>query len=171
MSYPPNVDAVSWFCDQILPRLRHQISDLCFKIVGHNPHPKVVALGERVGVEVIGKVDDVRPYLAEALAVVVPLRSGGGTRLKILEAMALGRPVVSTSLGAEGLDISPGENILIADKPKQFVDHIRSLTASPQVAHHIGHAGRRLVVERYDWQKCLQRLDTFYGTLLGQEGT
>ena len=117
MNYPPNVDAVVWFCDEISPNLRRKVPDLRFNIVGSRPHPKVLALGQREGVHVTGEVADVRPYLAECSAVVVPLRSGGGTRLKILQAMAMERPVISTSLGAEGLEVTPGVNILIADDP------------------------------------------------------
>jgi polysaccharide biosynthesis protein PslH len=169
MSYPPNVDAVIWFCDAILPMLRRQMPHLCFKIVGRDPHPKVCELGQRQGVCVTGEVADVRPYLAEALAMVVPLRSGGGTRLKILQAMAMACPVISTSLGAEGLQVTPGENILMADNAEHFVSHILALCSAPETADRLGQAGRRLVTETYDWRRCLGGLDNFYATLLGSE--
>jgi sugar transferase (PEP-CTERM/EpsH1 system associated) len=167
MDYPPNVDAASWFCNEILPELQKKISHLGFKIVGKSPHPQIVELGKRDGVEVTGTVADIRSYIAGALALVVPLRSAGGTRLKILEAMAMARPVISTSIGAEGLALTPGTDILIADDPQQFVEHVQLLVRSPETSNHLGRAGRRLVAERYDWRVCLNGLEHLYGTLLG----
>ena len=169
MEHPPNVDAVTWFCDEIFPTLRRKLPGICFTIVGRGPPPKVVELGRREGVRVTGEVADVRRYLAESSALVVPLRSGGGTRLKILQAMAMGRPVVSTTLGAEGLDVTPEENILIADTPDQFVNHIIRLLASPETASRLGTAGRQLVVQKYDWPLCLRRLESLYDRLLRDE--
>jgi sugar transferase (PEP-CTERM/EpsH1 system associated) len=170
MDHPPNVDAVVWFCNEILPRLRHKIPRLSFKIVGSRPHTKVLELGKRDGVQVTGEVADIRPYLAEASALVVPLRSGAGTRLKILETMAMGRPVISTTLGAEGLDVTPEVDILIADSPDEFVDRIVLLFASPESANRLAMAGRQLVVEKYDWRLCLGRLENLYDKLLGATG-
>jgi sugar transferase (PEP-CTERM/EpsH1 system associated) len=169
MDYGPNVDAAAWFCDEILTRLRHKIPDLSFKIVGSRPHPKVLELGKKDGVRVTGEVADIRPYLAESSALVVPLRSGGGTRLKILEAMAMGRSVISTTLGAEGLDVTPEVNILIADSAEQFVNHILLLLASPETAGRLGTAGRQLVVDKYHWPLCLSRLESLYDRLLRNE--
>ena len=167
MNHPPNVDAALWFSDEILPRLHHQHPTLRFNIVGRKPHPTVLALGGRKGIHVTGEVADIRPYIAESLALVVPLRSGGGTRLKILQAMAMGRPVISTKLGAEGLEVTPGVNILIAENPTEFVNHILRLTASPKEAERLGQAGRRLVEEKYDWQTCLRGLENLYEKVLG----
>jgi len=167
MDYPPNVDAAGWFCNEILPALRRKIPRLGYKIVGKNPHPQILELGKRNGVQVTGTVADIRCYIAGALALVVPLRSGGGTRLKILEAMAMARPVISTSVGAEGLEVSPGTDILIADDADQFVNHIDLLLKSPEVSNHLGRAGRRLVMEKYDWRVCLNGLERLYGSLLG----
>jgi sugar transferase (PEP-CTERM/EpsH1 system associated) len=167
MNHPPNVDAAVWFCQEILPELRRQYPGFCFDIVGRNPHPKVLGLGKRQGVHVTGEVAEIRPYLAAGSALVVPLRSGGGTRLKILEAMAMERPVISTSLGAEGLEVQPGVNILIADEPAQFVRQIRWLIAEPQAADRLGKAGRRLVEDKYDWRMCLYGLERLYDRVLG----
>lgn len=167
MDHPPNVDAAVWFCNEILPELRRKIPHLSFKIVGRRPHPKILELGKKDGAQVTGEVADIRPYLTESLALVVPLRSGGGTRLKILEAMAIGRPVISTRLGAEGLDVTPEVNILIADTPVQFVNHILLLLASPETASQLGTAGRRLVVDKYGWPLCLRRLENLYDGLMG----
>ena len=171
MHYPPNVDAVIWFCEAMLPLLRRQIPQLTFMIVGRNPTPKVCELGQQPGVVVTGEVEDIRPYITEALAFVVPLRAGGGTRLKILHAMAMQCPVISTRLGAEGLDITPGENILLAEDARQFVQHVQTLYASPETAKRLGHAGRRLVTEKYDWRLCLGGLVELYSTLWRGETT
>jgi polysaccharide biosynthesis protein PslH len=166
MHYPPNIDAVLWFGEQIWPLLRRPFPDLCFEIVGRDPDPRVVALGRRPGVVVTGQVADVRPHIARSRCVVVPLRSGGGTRLKILEAMAMARPVVSTGLGAEGLTITPGRNILIADDAEGFAAHVLDLLASAECALLLGQASRHLVETRYRWSQCLEGLDRLYQRLL-----
>lgn len=169
MDYPPNVDAAGWFCNKILPVLQRNSPRLGFKIVGKNPHPQVLELAKRNRVEVTGTVEDIRGYVAGALALVVPLRSGGGTRLKILEAMAMERPVISTSAGAEGLAVTPGTDILIANDAEQFVDRVQRLVQSPETSKRLGSAGRRLVIEKYDWRVCLTGLERLYDTLLGSE--
>jgi glycosyltransferase involved in cell wall biosynthesis len=169
MDYPPNVDAAGWFCNEILPVLQRSVPHIRLKIVGKNPHPHVLELGKRNGVEVTGTVPDIRSYVSGSLALVVPLRSGGGTRLKILEAMALERPVISTTVGAEGLEVRPGTDILIADDAQQFVNHIKLLLRSPERSELVGKAGRRLVMEKYDWRVCLGGLDRLYDTLFGSE--
>jgi polysaccharide biosynthesis protein PslH len=171
MHYPPNVDAALWFCERIWPRLRRRLPNLRFAIVGRDPDPRVVALGRRPGVLVTGVVADVRPYLAGAGCVVVPLRSGGGTRLKILEAMAMARPVVSTAIGAEGLAITPGRDILIADDAERFATHVVDLLGSAERALLLGQAGRRLVEARYRWTQCLEGLDRLYRRLLGRSAS
>jgi polysaccharide biosynthesis protein PslH len=169
MHYPPNIDAALWFTEQIWPQLRRQIPDLCFEIVGRDPDPRVVALGRMPGVIVTGQVADVRPYIARSRCVVVPLRSGGGTRLKILEAMAMERPVVSTALGAEGLTITPGRDILIADDAAGFAAHVLALLGSADRASQVGQAGRHLVETRYRWSRCFEGLERLYGQLLGRQ--
>jgi sugar transferase (PEP-CTERM/EpsH1 system associated) len=166
MHYPPNVDAVLWFAGEILPRLRQRLPELEFTIVGGKPLPQVKRLTRLTGVQVTGRVDDIRPYIADALAVVVPLRSGGGTRLKILEAMAMARPVVSTTLGAEGLEVTHGHDILIADHPEQFVESVLALASSRTLASRIGQAGRELALARYDWRQCLLGLEDLYRAVL-----
>jgi glycosyltransferase involved in cell wall biosynthesis len=168
MNYPPNVDAVVWFCQDIWPLLRQHLPQLELNIVGRLPHPRVVELDRQPGVCVTGEVPDVRPYVDEALALVVPLRSGGGTRLKILEAMAMGRPVVSTSLGAEGLAIAPGENILLAETAEQFLRQLQTLIDDPDRARQLGQAGRQLVLAQYDWPICVRGLTWLYDTLMSR---
>jgi glycosyltransferase involved in cell wall biosynthesis len=168
MDYPPNVDAACWFSNEVWPMLHGRHPDLEFKIVGKNPAPKVLDLGRRNGIEVTGTVPDIRPYVAGARALVVPLRSGGGTRLKILEGMALERPVIATSVGAEGLDITPGLNILIADDAAAFIDQIELLLRLERAAADLGKAGRRLVVEKYEWRACLAGLESLYEAVTGK---
>jgi len=162
MNYPPNVDAVVWFCDAVLPRVLDRHPDVRFVIVGDKPTPQVVALGLRPHVEVTGRVADVRPYLAACAAVVVPLRSGAGTRLKILEALSMKRPVVSTRQGAEGLDITHGTHALIGDSPNEIADHLCAVIKKPDLAARLATAGRHLVETQYDWKSCFRGLDDLY---------
>ncbi len=169
MDYPPNIDAAVWFADEIFPGLRERLPQLRFVVVGRRPPAEVQALAARPGIEVTGVVDDVRPYIAGALALVVPLRSGGGTRLKILQAMSMACPVISTTLGAEGLDVVDRENILLADTPRHFIDSVVKLANSPELAASLAQAGRRLTVAEYDWQQCLCGLDDLYQPVLATE--
>jgi glycosyltransferase involved in cell wall biosynthesis len=127
----------------------------------------VLALGRKPGVEVVGRTPDVRPYLAHAVAAVVPVRAGAGTRLKILEAMAMERPVIATRLAAEGLAVTPGVNILIGDSAEEFVEHLGSLLENPGLAAHLGREGARLARGVYDWRLCFRSLDDLYGAVLG----
>jgi sugar transferase (PEP-CTERM/EpsH1 system associated) len=166
MNYPPNVDAAVWFCEQILPTVRARLPEFVFRIVGRDPTPQVRALARHPGVVVTGQVPDIAPHLADCLALLVPLRSGGGTRLKILEAMALGRPVVSTPLGAEGLEVVDGETILLAETAGQFADQLAALVKSPELRDRLARQGRALVEARYDWRQCLAGLDRLYDRLL-----
>lgn len=168
MNYPPNIDAVVWFCDEVLPLVHRQHPEVCFKIVGNKPDRTVLALARRKGVEVTGQVPDVRPYLSNCQALVVPLRSGAGTRLKILEAMAMRRPVVSTDVGAEGLEVTPGVNILTGNTAEELAGHIGALLADPQRAARLGDAGRRLAETKYDWKISLSKLDELYQVLLSR---
>jgi sugar transferase (PEP-CTERM/EpsH1 system associated) len=165
MNYPPNVDAVVWFCDVVLPLVARRHRDIRFLIVGDKPTQQVRALAQRPHVEVTGRVPDVRPYLADCAAVVVPVRSGAGTRLKILEALAMQRPVVSTTLGAEGLEVTHGLNILIGDSPEVMATHLCALVESSELGEQLGNAGRRLVERVYDWSSCLYNLNDLYQTV------
>jgi len=170
MDYPPNVDAVLWFCREVWPIVRRRDPALRLEVVGRTPDARVRALNGEAGVRVTGEVSDVRIHLAQSSVVVVPLRAGAGTRLKILEAMAMGCPVVSTTLGAEGLDVEDGSDILLADTPAAFAGAIESLLRSPATASRLGDAGRRLAVGRYDWQHCLRPLEILYERLLEPDG-
>jgi glycosyltransferase involved in cell wall biosynthesis len=166
MDYHPNIDAVNYFCDEVWPELHRRLPLAIFSIVGRNPPAKVLDLSRRPGVEVTGTVSDVRPYYKKAFAVVVPLRMGGGTRLKILEAMAAGVPVISTTLGAEGLAAHPGRHIEIADTPADFIRHLSSLRADLGRCQRLAEAGRGLVESRYDWSFIGGQLADVYRRLL-----
>jgi len=151
MDWHPNEDAVIHFADSILPRIRAEVPEATFTVVGRNPTSRVRDMAERAGITVTGTVDDVRPFIAEGAVYVVPLRAGGGTRLKIFEALAMARPVVSTTVGAEGLGIGPGRHYVAADEPAAFADAVVSLLRDPARRHVIGDAGRRLVETCYGW--------------------
>lgn len=150
MDWMANIDGTLFFVQEILPLVRAQFPDVTFTIVGRNPPPRIKQL-EEAGIRVTGTVDDVRPYLAEAAVMVVPLRVGGGTRIKIFEGMASGIPVVSTRIGAEGLPVTHGKNILLADSPQDQATQIISLFKSPDKAETIGADGRHLVETKFGW--------------------
>jgi sugar transferase (PEP-CTERM/EpsH1 system associated) len=151
MDYHANIDAALFFAKKIWPRIRARRPELRFVVVGAQPTNDVLALGDLEGVTVTGTVDDVRPFYQSALAAVVPLRVGGGTRLKILEAMAAGTPVISTTLGAEGLAATPGKDILVADTPEAIADTTASLHAKTPEWQSLATNARILVQARYDW--------------------
>jgi sugar transferase (PEP-CTERM/EpsH1 system associated) len=166
MDYHANTEAVTRFADSIWPRIHEKFPDLVFTIVGRNPTPEVEALNDKPGIEVTGRVRDVRPYCREALASVVPLRIGGGSRLKILEAMAADLPIVSTQLGAEGIDARHGENILIADSDDDFTKSLLLLCENEPQRAHLARAGHVLVESQYDWSVLAARLRQAHEELL-----
>lgn len=168
MDYFPNADGAVFFANQIWPAVRKRLGNVELVIVGANPGPAVKALQELPGITVTGTVPDVRPYYHDALAAIVPLRTGGGTRLKILEAMAAGVPVVSTPLGAEGLDVTDGTDALIVDAgdPEGWVERLAGLAESPARRQELIRAGLHVVETRYDWELLGAKLrETYEGWL------
>jgi polysaccharide biosynthesis protein PslH len=153
LDYHPNEDAALYFCDEMLPLILQENPAAQFCIVGRNPGRKLVGAGAHPNISVAGNVDDVVPYYRKSSVAVVPLRAGGGTRLKILEAMALGCPVVSTTLGAEGLDLTDGEHILLADTPQQFARRTLELMKNCALRERMALAARSFVEGRYNWDK------------------
>lgn len=151
MDYHANIDAVIEFAGKIWPEILTRHPEFRFVIVGRNPPAEVRDLAELRNVEVTGTVDDVRPWYRRACVVVVPLRTGSGTRLKILEAMAAGIPVVSTRLGAEGLDVTDACDIILADTAQDTIEAVDALLKSPDRRGEIAAAGRTLVRSHYDW--------------------
>jgi len=150
MDYPPNAQAVCTFCKEILPRTAQAIPSVRLYIVGKNPPLSVQRLNSD-RVVVTGYVEDILPFWQKTSVLVVPLKMGGGTRIKILEAMALGRPVVSTSKGCEGLDVVHGTHILIADDPEKFANDVTRLLQDPSLHDGLTLAARKLVEERYSF--------------------
>jgi glycosyltransferase involved in cell wall biosynthesis len=171
MNYHANVDAILFFARAVWPRLRLQHPELRLTIVGSNPSDAVLALESEPGIEITGTVEDVRPYYREAVAAIVPLRIGGGTRLKILEAMAAGVPVVSTALGAEGLAVSPGADILIADSREEWLAQVAALASQGELWSRLACAGRKLVASRYDWDAIGESLYLTYNRWLEAAGS
>ncbi len=158
MDYYPNVEAVCFFAQRCWPLIREQIPDATWQIVGKNPLPVIMKLAKLPGVEVTGTVPDTRPYLAEAQVAIAPLHIGSGTRLKILEAFAMGRAVVSTSLGCEGLAVAAGEHLLVADEPTEFAQAVVTLLQDAALRGALAGAGRELVETTYSWEACCRPL-------------
>jgi len=165
LDYAPNVDGVIYFVQKIWPRVAEAHPEARLKIIGGSaPRSLQLLAGPRV--ELTGFVPDLRPHLAGAAAVVVPLRLGGGTRLKIVEAMAMGKAIVSTTLGAEGIEAIPGQDLLIEDQPEAFADGVNRLLDSPELAAHMGQSARSLAVDRYSWSVAARALEAFYRSIL-----
>lgn len=163
MYWPPNIDGVLWFAHEVYPLIRQQRPDVCFDIVGARPPQEIVVLnGDRTGINVTSYVADPTPYLQRAALMVVPLRAGGGMRVKILNAMAQGIPIVSTTLGCEGIEVVPGESILVADEPADFADAVLRLLKDTEFAAKLAADGRRLVEEKYDYRRACTPLDEVY---------
>ena len=152
MDWMPNEDAIIYFTDEILPRIAARIPDVTLTVVGRNPTGRLAAIAEgNERVKITGRVEDIRPYVDRASAYVVPLRVGGGTRLKIYEAMAMGKPVISTAIGAEGLPVRDGREILIADDPKTFAQAVVRALTDKALAARMGQMARDVVCERFGW--------------------
>jgi len=152
MDWMPNEDGIIYFTLQILPKIRRAYPKTIFWIVGRQPTKKVCALLEQdPGIRITGRVEDIRPYIAKSAAYVVPLRIGGGTRLKIFEAMAMGKAVVSTTIGAEGLPVTHGEDILIADTPHDFAASVIKLLNASSQREVMGARARKLVEKNFSW--------------------
>lgn len=165
IDYYPNTDGVLFFLREVMPRVAARLPDAHVCIVGRRPPAEIVAY-ESPHVQITGQVEDLRPWLARATAVVVPLRIGGGTRLKILEAMAMGKAIVSTSLGAEGLDVTHGADVLIADSAEDLAAQMCRLIAEPELGVALGMAARHLVSARYGWKSSVARLSALHEELL-----
>jgi len=155
MDWEPNIDAMEYFCREIWPAVLDQYPNARFQIVGRSPHPRVQSLASD-SVEVTGTVPSVKEFLRSATVVIVPLRIGGGTRLKIYEAMAMGKALISTSVGAEGLDVTNGSDLLIADDAPSFADAILQVLRDPRLRQRY-EANAAAVAARYDWSEIARR--------------
>jgi sugar transferase (PEP-CTERM/EpsH1 system associated) len=160
MDWLPNEDAVVYFVDRILPRIRQEFPHATLWIVGRRPSARLKALATSdTGIRVTGRVEDIRPYVRAAAVYIVPLRVGGGTRLKIFEALAMGKAVVSTTIGAEGLPVRDGENIVLADTPQDFASRVTDLLRDREHRRQLGIAARRLVERHYSWSAVARQFE------------
>jgi glycosyltransferase involved in cell wall biosynthesis len=164
LTYRPNVDAVRYLIDDIWPLVRASHPDAKLTLIGRSEGVDTREM-MKPGVEVLGEVPDIRPYVQRATVVAVPVRIGGGTRLKVVEGLAMGKPIVSTSLGCEGLAVRDGEHLLIADDPAAFASRIVEVFEDPSRTEKLGRAGRRLVEDRYSWDLAGERLEALYRQL------
>lgn len=162
MDFRPNVDAVLWFAKEALPLIQAEIPDVHLDIVGQRPHRRLDPLKNNPSVTLTGFVEDVRPYIAKAEVYVAPLRMGGGTRLKLLEAMAMGKAVVATRLGAEGYPVTDGHELVLADTGTDFAERVVSLLQSPERRAALGQRARAFVERRYDWRAIVPLVEEVY---------
>lgn len=162
MDFRPNVDAVLWFAQEVLPLIKPQVPDLQVYIVGQRPHARLEVLRADRAITITGAVDDTRPYITAASVYIVPLRMGGGTRLKLLEALALQAPIVSTTLGAEGFAVTNGRELLLADEAASFAQAIVELLEDRERVQALRAAGRSFAVQHYDWRSIVPQLEEVY---------
>jgi glycosyltransferase involved in cell wall biosynthesis len=162
MDYRPNIDAVLWFADRVFPRLRELVPDVRFYVVGRQPHPRLDTLRDRRGIVITGSVPDTRPYIGGADVYVIPLLSGGGTRFKVLEAMTLRRPIVSTSMGCDGFPVVSGREVILADEPEAFAREVARLLMDKDMRQTLGQAGFDFACARYDWSAIVPLLEATY---------
>jgi glycosyltransferase involved in cell wall biosynthesis len=166
MFWPPNAEGAWWFAQDIWPRIHAQQPELIFTVVGKNPPDYLTQLHGQQGIEVLGYVPDVQRLLAETAVFVVPLRAGGGMRVKILDTWSWGLPIVSTGIGAEGIEIRDGENILIADEPATFSAAVQRAVTDRELNQNLRRNGRRWVEEKYNWTSVYQAWDAVYARAL-----
>jgi len=167
----PNVEAMTYFCREVLPLVRKEIPDVELSIVGSNPHPLIMSLAAQPGIQVTGFVPDIRPYMAASAVYVVPLRLGVGIRGKILEAWSMKMAVVSTSVGCAGLRCENDRNLLIADNSEHFAAQVLSLLRDPARRQRLGEEGRKTVEQHYGWEKAARELDALYRQYLNRRHT
>ncbi|CAA6678271.1 MULTISPECIES: glycosyltransferase family 4 protein [unclassified Lentimonas] len=160
LDYSPNVDAINWFADEIWPLIRQEMPEAVWRIIGKSPDERSVRWGQLEGVDLVGEVPDVRPHYQSCWIQVVPLRIGGGTRLKIVESLGMRCPVVSTTLGAQGLDLPPDEAILLADSPRQFADAVVRLLRDADLRAMLEGKGLEVVQANYRWEQLGRKLTT-----------
>jgi polysaccharide biosynthesis protein PslH len=163
LHYPPNAQGVLWFAEHIFPKVLAEVPDAVLTVIGKQPPAELAQLNIPArNLEIAGYVDDPRPYLAETSAFIVPLLAGGGMRVKILDAWCWGLPIVSTTVGAEGIAASAGQDILLADEPGEFAAHVVSLLQDPQLGARIGAGGRCSAEQKYEWRRVYRGWDDVY---------
>jgi glycosyltransferase involved in cell wall biosynthesis len=171
LHYPPNADGIRWFVEEIFPLVYEREPETTLTIIGKNPPPDFYQLQKRYpqAIEVTGYVHDLTPYLERAALMVIAVRAGGGMRVRILEAFARGMPVVTTTVGLEGIDAQPGKEILVEDTPQEFADATLRLMNDPELGSRLAMNGRQLAIKHYDWQVVLKKMDAIYQQDTNQE--
>jgi sugar transferase (PEP-CTERM/EpsH1 system associated) len=170
LTWYPNKDAMLYFCNEIFPLIKKKLSGVKMNIIGRYPPREVQRLATNDSdINLLGYVNDVRAHIAEAAVYVVPIRVGGGTRLKILDAMAMGKAIVSTSIGAEGLDVEDGKNILIADDPQEFADKTVKVLTTPVLRQRLEQYARETVKKKYSWETITPRLQRIYSDVVSSK--
>jgi glycosyltransferase involved in cell wall biosynthesis len=162
MSSHPNVDAITYFHSQVYDTLKQRFPNLKVFVVGQNPPPAVRALAKDPSICVTGFVEDVRPYVARASVVIAPFVSGMGIKNKVLEAMAMGKPVVTTSIGVRGINATHGDHLCIADSPLKFADHVEALLLDKPKRRRIGHQAREFVMKHHSWARVTDKIETIF---------
>ncbi|MCA9941202.1 MAG: glycosyltransferase [Anaerolineales bacterium] len=165
MDYRPNVDAMLWFVAEIWPRIREARPQATLAVVGQKPHPRLEPLYHLPGVTMTGWVESVQPYLAGATVYVMPFRMGSGTRLKLIEAMAAGKAIVSTPIGAEGFPVVHNEHLMLASTPNEFATAVLTLLTQPPRRQKLGNAARQFA-QQYDWRQVVQRFEAVYASVI-----
>lgn len=165
LHYPPNADGIRWFAREVFPLIRQKIPEATLTVVGKNPPADFLQLPNQYGgaVTVTGYVADLTPHMEKAALMVVAVRAGGGMRVRILEGLARGMPVVTTTIGLEGIDARPGEEVLVADTPEDFAGEVVELLGDERRQGELAAKGRKLAEERYDWQVILGKMQEIYG--------
>lgn len=167
LDYRPNLDAARHLVDEIWPKVQECRPQARLVIVGRGDAAERERL-RRPGISLTGEVPDVRPHLAEAAVVIVPIRMGGGTRLKVVEGLSMGKAMVSTSIGCEGVNVRHGEHLLLAEGAEAFAAAVIELLENPLLSSELGRAGRRRMEEEYSWELAGDRLDELYRRMLGR---
>jgi len=163
LHYPPNADGIRWFFNEVFPLVRQRVSDVTLTIIGNHPPQDFLDLAARdPTIKVTGYVPELSPFLEESALMVVPVRAGGGMRVRILEAFAYAMPVVTTTVGLEGIHAEPDHEVLVADTPKEFADRVSSLLESVRMQESLSINGRHLAERKYDWQVVLSAMKPVY---------
>ncbi|MCP4610423.1 MAG: glycosyltransferase [Planctomycetes bacterium] len=166
MNHPPNIDAILFFYDNIYGKIKETLSETKLYIVGRNPTKEIYNLSSDESVTVTGYVEDVRPYLARSSVSIAPFVSGTGIKNKILEAMAMGKAVVSTSIGCRGINVSPNEDIIVADDPKEYADEVIRLLTDSLLRNNMGHNARKSMKTNYSWDKIAEQFDILFNQVV-----
>ena len=166
MDYRPNIEAALWFGAHVLPRIQHSVPDVRWILAGQKPDPRLDVLRANPAIEITGAVDDIRDYIARADVYVAPLLAGGGTRFKLLEAMSMRKPIVSTTVGAEGFAVTNGEQLLLADSAEAFAACVIDLLRNPQRRAALAERGLELVKSKFDWSTIVPQLEDVYTSVM-----